>query len=115
MAIEIVPAPGRQFKTWSMIIVIALGSVDAAYLLLSTFGQMDLLSKEAVLAINAVIAFLIVPVRLIQQNIPATTEQKIAVVAAAAAQPVHAGESNIEVKVDEAVLPSTPTQKEGSR
>lgn len=111
MTIEIVAAPGRVFKTWSMILVIALGSADALYLLVSTFGELEFLSKQAVLAVNAVIAFLIVPIRLIKQNIPATTDQKIAVVAAAAAQPVHAGEQNIEVKVDEAVLPSTPASK----
>lgn len=104
---QLVPAPARQFKTWSMILIIALGSADAAYLLISAFGDLELLSKQAVLAINAAIAFLIVPVRLIQQHIPATTEEKQDLVAVAAAQPLHRGEEPVVVQVDNVTVPST--------
>lgn len=105
---ELVPAPGRQFKTASMILIILLGSADAIYLLLNTFGDLEILSKQAVLAINATIAFLIVPVRLIKQNIAATTDQKTAIVEFAAAAPMAPGEENVEVKIDNAIVPSVP-------
>ncbi len=106
---EIVAAPARQFRTYSMLLGLFIGSFDAIVLLLNTFSDLHVMSTTTVLAINAVLGFLIVPAKLILQNIPATTEQKTAIVEAAAAQPIKAGETNVKVKVDDLVVPNTPT------
>lgn len=105
MNIELVPAPWRQMKTYTMWLGILIGTLDAAMLLVAQFTNLNILTPTQVLGINAVLGFLIVPAKLILQNIPVTTDEKIAVVAAAAAQPVKAGEQNIEVKVDDAPVP----------
>lgn len=106
--IELVPAPGRQFKTYSMWLGIAIGSVDALLLLVKAFGDLHLLSTTAVLAINAVLAFLIVPAKLVFQSIPVTTSEKVDLVTTAAALPMKAEEPNVEVQINVAPLPDTP-------
>ena len=106
--IQIVAAPMRQMKTYSMLLGILIGSFDAFVLLMGTFADIHILSPQAVLGINAVLGFLIVPAKLILQNIPATTEQKTAIVEAAAAQPIEEGHPNVKVKVDEVVVPNNP-------
>lgn len=109
---EIVAAPGSQFKHYSMWLGIAIGTLDALILLISRFSDLHILTLEQVLGINAVLGFLVVPAKLVRQHLLLTTDQKIAVVTAAAAQPVRAGQSDIEVKLDEAVLPtSTPKER----
>lgn len=108
MGIQLVAAPMRQMRTYTMWIGIFIGSYDALELLLKTFGDVHLLSPTAILAINAFLGFLIVPAKLILQNIPATTEQKKDIVAAAASQPMKEGQRNPEVKIDKVVAPSTP-------
>lgn len=100
MAIEIVPAPSRQFKTYSMILGIVIGSFDAFLLLMNAFSDMHIMNPTTALAVNAVLGFLIVPAKLIMQNIPATTEQKVDIVASAASQPMKAGYSDVQVHIE---------------
>lgn len=107
--ITLVAAPARQFKTWSMWLGIALGSVDALLLLVQTFGDLHLVSTPTVLAVNAVLGFLIVPAKLILQTIPVTTAEKIDLVATAAAMPMKDDQPNIAVHVNGAPIPATPT------
>jgi len=92
---NIVAAPGRQFKTYSMLLAIALGSFDALLLMLKAFADIHVISNDVLLIINAVASFLIVPAKLIQQYIPLTTEQKVDLVEAAAAQPVKVGQQDV--------------------
>jgi hypothetical protein len=84
---ELVPAPLRQFRTYSMLLGIFIGSFDALVFLLKTFGDIHLMSPTAVLAVNAVLGFLIVPAKLIAQNLSATPAQKEEIVAAAESLP----------------------------
>jgi len=60
-----------------MMLGIFIGSFDAFVLLMGTFADIQLLSPQTVIAINAVLGFLILPAKLIMQNIPATPEQKL--------------------------------------
>jgi len=108
--IELVPAPMRQFRTYSMWLGIFIGSFDAVVLLLKTFADLHIMEPNTLLVINAVLGFLIVPAKLVLQNIPATTEQKTAMIEGSASQPIAAGFSNVEVKVDDRVVPSEPSQ-----
>lgn len=109
--IEIIPAPLRAFKTYTMWIGIAIGSADALVLLLQTFGDLHIMSTTAVLAVNAVLGFLIVPARLVLQSVPATTEEKIDLITGAAAQPMKPGEANVEVHVNGTPLSTTPSKE----
>lgn len=102
---QIVPAPSRQFKTYSMLLGIFIGSFDALVLLLKTFGDIHIMSPTTVLAVNAVLGFLIVPAKLILQNIPATNEQKKDMVEHVASQPMQPGESDVSVKIDNTAVP----------
>jgi len=49
---------------------------DALVYMLQVFGDIHLLSPEAVLLINSVLGVFIVAAKFYQQNIPATPEQK---------------------------------------
>lgn len=104
--IELVPAPSRQFKTFSMWLGIAIGSIDALLLLVQAIGDLHLVSMTTVLAINALLGFLIVPAKLILQNIPVTTTEKLDLVATAAAQPMKAEEADVAVHVNGAPVPA---------
>lgn len=97
MSLELVPAPGRQFKTWSMLLAIAIGSFDSLMLLLKVFADIHWLSAEQLLAINAMLTFLLVPLKLLQQYIPITTEQKVELIETAAAQPVKPGHEDVGI------------------
>lgn len=105
---ELIAAPLRQFKTWSMILTIFLASSGLIIAMVQTFGEIELLSSTAVAGIVAFIATAAGISRLILQNIPVTTEQKTAIVAMAASQPMQADEKNVMVKIDNAIFPSTP-------
>ena len=100
MTIKIVPVPSRQFKTYSMILGIAIGSFDAFLLLMKSFTDLHVMETSTALAINAVLGFLIVPAKLIMQNIPLTTEQKVDIVASAASQPMLDGQSDVQVHIE---------------
>ena len=76
--------------------------------MVETLGSIDVLSNKSVLVINAVLGLLIVPAKLILQNIPVDTQQKIAIVAASAAQPIKKGSKDVAVKIDKFNVPSTP-------
>jgi hypothetical protein len=105
---ELIPAPGRAFRTWSMWLLIATGIFDLAVLLLKTLTDLHVMTAETVLIVNAVLAFATGVVRLIQQQIALTTEQKVAVIESAASQPMKPGEENVAVKIDGETVPSTP-------
>lgn len=105
---KIVAAPSRQFKTYTMILGILMGSSNSFFIMLDALGKADVLSVKTVLIVNAVLGFLIVPAKLIYQNISATTEQKVDIVASAASQPIKDGEKDVVVKIDKVTVPSTP-------
>lgn len=107
---KIIAAPWRQFKTYSMLLAIFIGGFNAIIALIETLGTIDLLSIKSVLIINAVLGFLLVPAKLILQNIPVTTKQKVDMVAASAAQPIKKGNKNVVVKIDKLTVSSTPEE-----
>lgn len=105
---KIIAAPFRQFKSYSMLLGLFIGSFNAILAMVETLGSIDVLSNKSVLIINAVLGLLIVPAKLILQNIPVNTKQKIDIVAAAAAQPIKEGNREVVVKIDKFNTPSTP-------
>lgn len=105
---QIVPAPGRQFKSFSMILGLFIGSFNALALLLQVVGSAHVLSAQTVLLINGVLAFLIVPAKLLQQQLAVTTDQKIAIIAAAASLPMAEGHADVQTQVDGSTLPAAP-------
>lgn len=96
---EIVPAPARVFKTYSMWLLIATGVFDLAVVMLKTMTDLHVIGAETALVINAVMVFLTGVVRLINQQIPASTEQKVALVESAASQPMKPGETPVSVEI----------------
>lgn len=109
---EMIAAPSRQFRTWSMWLLIATGMFDLTVLFLKSLGDLHVMSAETLAIINAVLVFITGAVRFILQNIPATTEQKTDLVAMAAAQPMKSGEASVAVKIDDVTVPSNPKEKE---
>ena len=105
---KIVAAPLRQFKTYSMWLGIGIGMFDSIILMFEVLADTGVLSLKAVLLINAILGMLIVPAKLIYQNISANTKQKIAIIAAAASQPIKKGSKDVAVKIDKFTVPSTP-------
>lgn len=105
---KIVAAPLRQFKTYSMILGMLIAGFDSIVLMFEVLADTEVLSVKAVLLINAILGLLIVPAKLILQNISVNTQQKIAIVAASAAQPIKKGSKDVAVKIDKFTVPSTP-------
>ena len=105
---KIVAAPLRQFKTYSMILGMVIASFDSIVLLFEVLADTEVLSVKSVLLINAILGVLIVPAKLILQNISVTTKQKVAIVAASASQPIKKGSKDVAVKIDKFTVPSTP-------
>lgn len=95
----LVAAPARQFKTYSMWLAIAIAAIDAAILVAKQLGELQVVTAEHIAALNAVLGALIVPLKLIRQQIPATTEQKEDLVVQAAATPVQDGHDDVVVAV----------------
>jgi hypothetical protein len=98
--IEIVPNVRLQFRTYSMWLGIGIGTLDAMLVLVQQLGELHFLNVQTVLGVNAGLAFMIVPAKLILQSIPATTDEKINAVALAAAAPVMPGHDDIQVHIN---------------
>lgn len=105
---KIVAAPLRQFKTYSMLLGLFIGGFNSIVAMVETLGTVDVFSNKTVLVINAILGMLIVPAKLILQNISVTTEQKVAIVAASASQPIKEGSKDVAVKIDKLTVPSAP-------
>lgn len=85
---DLIPAPGRQLKTYSFWLLALLAFFDLANVLVAYYGEQHLLPAHAVYTINAVVAFLALLVRQFQQQIAVTPEQKAALIEAAEAAPL---------------------------
>lgn len=96
---KLVPAPARVFKTYAMWLLIATGVFDLAVVLLKTMTELHVIGAETALVINAVMVFLTGVARLIHQQIPTSTEQKIDIVESAASQPMKPGEAPVNVQI----------------
>lgn len=103
---KIVAAPARQFKTYTMLLGLFIAGFDSFVLLWEVLGTTEIISMKAALIINAILGVLIVPAKLIYQNISVTTEQKIDMVSAAAAQPLKDGNKDVVVKIGKVTVPS---------
>lgn len=99
MFMQIVPAPLRQFKTASMILGIVIGSFNALTAMLAVFANIHWLTMNQVIGINAVLGFLIVPAKLWQQQITATTSEKKELFDAVDKQPIKAGQQDVKVEL----------------
>ena len=87
---NLIAAPGRAFKTYSMWIAIAAVIFNSAGGLLEVFTSLHLISPTVFAAVNATLAALIGASKLIQQTIAVSPDDKAALVAAAQATPVKA-------------------------
>lgn len=112
---QIVPAPRREFKTVTMWLGIFIGSLDSLVLLLQTLTELHVVDSTTLLAINAVLGFLIVPAKLLMQNIAVTAEQKEAMVAAVAAAPLKPGEDLVTVHVNGEAVPTSPAEARAAK
>lgn len=83
---QLIAAPGRQLFAWSTYLAAATLAIDVAYILVDSFN--DSISPEHMVVINAALVAGVKILNLIKQSIPATEEQKEAMVAAAEATPV---------------------------
>lgn len=108
MAIELVPAPSRRFKTWSTRIVIATILFDFAVVVAKLLFDLHVMSAETLAAINTFLASAAGLAQFIKQQIKLTSEEKVEVIAAAAAQPVHPGEPDVAVQINGVPLPQAP-------
>lgn len=105
---KIVAAPSRQFKTYTMLLGLFIAGFDSFLLLWEVLGRTEVISMKSALIINAILGVLIVPAKLIYQNISVTTKQKIDMVSAAASQPIKEGNKDVVVKIDKFTVPQTP-------
>lgn len=85
---NLVPVPRRQFKTWSMWILIAIGVINLAGILANALNAVDIFSPKVFLVVNSVLAFLGGVAKLIQQHIEVTPEEKEELITAAVTLPV---------------------------
>lgn len=96
---ELIPAPGRVTKTHSFILISLLLFFDLVQAIAHVFETDGALSATTILVINLVMGFLANLVRLYQQQIAVTPEQKVELVEAAAATPVKKGETDPQITV----------------
>ena len=85
---ELNSAPGRQFKTYSMWLLIITGLFDLAVVMLKTLADLHVMSMETLAIVNAVLVFLTGAAKLVLQNIEVSEEQKAAIVDSALSLPV---------------------------
>ncbi len=96
---ELIPAPGRQLKTWSMWLTIALVVFDTTAAVLHVLDAAHLVPAVVVTIGNLLLGAAIGIAKMLRQQIPLTPEQKVAMVEAAAAAPVKPGHADPEVVV----------------
>lgn len=102
---NLVPVPIRQFKTWSMWILIAITALNFAGVIANYLNNRSIFSPETFALVNGSLAFLGTIAKLIQQQIKVTSEQKLELIEAAAATPVKTGEVDIAVDTQVSRLP----------
>lgn len=110
---ELVPAPLRQFKTWSMLLLIVDGLLNLAGVMINSLSDAHYISAGTFGIVNIAMGFLIGAVRLVKQQVTATTEEKTALIEGAVAQPITPGHKDVTADVQpvaEAIKPLAATQ-----
>lgn len=97
---DIIAAPARQLKTVSFWLVVATGIFDLAMALMQTLGSLHMLSANSIAVFNAIMVFAIGAAKFVAQQIAVTTGEKVDIIAAAAAAPVKAGHSDVNVEIN---------------
>lgn len=97
---KLIPAPGRQFKTVSMILLILIGAFDLSLVLLQTLADVHMITVAQLAVANAAAVFTVGVVRLVHQQVAYTTSEKVEAVEAVAAQPVLPGHVEVKVRVN---------------
>jgi hypothetical protein len=107
---DLIPAPSRQFRTVSMVLLVLIGSADLIIGLLAFLGDIHVLTAPQLALANTVAVTLVGFARLIHQQVAMTREQKVETIAAVAAQPMAPGETDVSVRIDnKAALPGAPS------
>jgi hypothetical protein len=96
----LIPAPARQFKTWSLILVIITGAGDLAIVMVNTLSADHVIGATTLAVSNAALMFAVGLSRFVAQQIPFTTEQKVDALTVMAQQPMKPGEAPVDVHVD---------------
>ena len=105
---ELIPQWRTSWKFWSSLTAIVVGFLNAA-VAANFFGLLDKLGPQGLALANAVVVGLAIPtLRALQQEIPATTEQKVALVEKAVETPLKKGQAEPDILVT-AVQPPRPT------
>lgn len=103
---KLIPAPMRQFKTASMILVVIVGVLNLGVVLLAALAGLEVITIKGLAVGNAVLMFVIGSVRLVHQQVAMTTDQKVDMLDDVSAQPVHAGQADVAA----VLVPLPPAQ-----
>ena len=95
----LIAAPGRQLKTYSAWITIALVLIDGGIGIANALGEAHVVSVQSLTVINSVLGALILVAKAVQQQIAVTPDQKVDMVLAAAQAPVKAGHQDPQITV----------------
>lgn len=107
---SLIPAPGRQFKTVSMWLLIFVGVADLAISALATLGAMPLIHAQEIMIGHTILIFITGVARFVQQQIALTTTQKVDMLNSLAAAPVKEGHEDVVTTITAASagLPPVP-------
>lgn len=94
-----IPAPLRQFKTWSMILLILDGLLNLAGVMINSLSDAHYISPATFGIVNIVFGFVIGAVRFVKQELSVTTTEKKELIAAAADNPVKPGHQDVTAVV----------------
>lgn len=102
---ELIPAPSQTLRHYSTWLLIAAGVFDIAVVAISALTDLHVISVETLGIINIGLAAATQTAKMINQKLQLTTAEKVAVIADAAAQPMKAGQADVDVKVVQAPAP----------
>ena len=103
---QLIAAPSRELKKYSTWVLTALIAFDAAAAILELMAADHSLTLSQVAIGNIVLGALTKVAQLVQQQIPATAEQKVEIVQRAVSLPVKKGEIDPEITIDVAAPPT---------
>ena len=109
-----IPAPLRQFRTWSMILLIADGLLNLAGVAINAMSDAHYISAATFGLVNIAFGFAIGAVRLIKQQVTATTDEKKELIAHAIEQPVKPGQRDVTAVIVQADKPAPPSPAENT-
>lgn len=103
---EMIPAPTRTLKTWSMRLLFVAGLFDSGVALVHLLSDAHIMDAGTLALVNAALVVASGGARFVAQQIPISTEDKIAMIESVAKAPVHPGEFNVDAQIIPAAVPT---------